>query len=99
MALSTAWRKTVPAIVASNFTVVLALLTLLFATIPMTRGLGVPAALGPLIALAAVLFVLPPLLAVCGRRVFWPFIPRPGQRPIRGGPGARSPLGCRSDLW
>ncbi len=35
-ALSTAWRKTAPAILASNFTVVLALLTLLFATIPST---------------------------------------------------------------
>lgn len=76
-ALSAAWRETVPAILASNFTVVLALVTLLFATIPMTRGLGVPAALGLVIALAAVLFVLPPFLAVCGRRVFWPFIPRP----------------------
>lgn len=83
-ALSTAWRKTVPAILASNVTVVLALLTLLLASIPMTRGLGVPAALGLLIALAAVLFVLPPLLAVCGRRVFWPFIPRPGQKPVQG---------------
>ena len=76
-ALSAAWRGTVPAILASNFTVVLALVTLLFATIPMTRGLGVPAALGLVIALATVLFVLPPFLAVCGRRVFWPFIPRP----------------------
>lgn len=83
-ALSTAWRKTVPAILASNFTVVLALLALLFATIPMTRGLGVPAAIGLLIALAAVLFVLPPFLAVCGRRAFWPFIPRPGQSRGRG---------------
>ncbi len=83
-ALSVAWRKTVPAILASNVTVVLALLTLLFATIPMTRGLGVPAALGLLIALAAVLFVLPPFLAVCGRRVFWPFIPRPGQEANQG---------------
>lgn len=83
-ALSTAWRNTAPAILASNFTVVLALLTLLFATIPMTRGLGVPAALGLLIALAAVMFVLPPLLAVCGRRVFWPFIPRPGREPAQG---------------
>lgn len=83
-ALSTAWRKTVPAIVASNFTVVLALLTLLFASIPMTHGLGVPSAIGLLIALAAVLFVLPPVLAICGRRVFWPFIPSPG-RPDRQG--------------
>lgn len=83
-ALSAAWRKTVPAILASNFTVVLALLTLLFATIPMTRGLGVPSAIGLLIALGAVLFVLPPLLAVCGRRVFWPFIPRPDQERTQG---------------
>lgn len=78
LALSRAWRKTMPAILASNVTVVLALLTLLMAAIPMTRGLGVPAALGLLIALAAVLLVLPPVLAVCGRRIFWPFVPRPG---------------------
>lgn len=77
-ALSTAWRKTMPAILASNFTVVLALLTLVLAVIPMTRGLGIPAALGLLVALAAVLFALPPLLAVCGRGIFWPFVPRPG---------------------
>lgn len=78
LALSRAWRETVPAIFASNFTVVVALLTLLLAAIPMTRGLGVPAALGLLIALAAVLLVLPPVLAVCGRRIFWPFVPRSG---------------------
>lgn len=83
-ALSAAWRKTVPAILASNFTVVVALLTLLCASIPMTRGLGVPAAIGLLIALAAVLLVLPPFLAVCGRKVFWPFIPRPGQERRQG---------------
>jgi len=83
-ALSTAWRRTAPAILASNFTVVLALLTLVFATIPMTRGLGVPAAIGLLIALAAVLLVLPPFLAVCGRRVFWPFVPSPGQQRTQG---------------
>lgn len=84
VALSVAWRKTLPAIVASNLTVVLALLTLLFATIPMTRGLGVPAAVGLLIALAAVLFVLPPVLALFGRRVFWPFIPRPDHESKQG---------------
>lgn len=83
-ALSRAWRKTVPAVVASNVTVVLALLALVFATIPMTRGLGIPAAIGLLIAVTAVLFVLPPLLAVCGRRLFWPFIPRPGEARSQG---------------
>lgn len=78
-ALAIAWRKTAPAVLASNVTVVLALLTLVFAVIPGTRGLGIASAVGLLIALAAVLFVLPPILAVCGRGVFWPFVPRPGQ--------------------
>lgn len=77
-ALRAAWKGTAPAILASNATVVLALLTLLLAVIPGTRGLGVAAAAGLIVALVAVLFVLPPLLAVCGRRVFWPRVPRPG---------------------
>lgn len=85
LALNRAWRGTVGAILASNITVVLALLTLVFAVIPMTRGLGVPSALGLLIALAAVLFVLPPFLAVVGRKAFWPFIPRPGTEHKSGG--------------
>ena len=78
-ALSIAWRKTAPAIIASNVTVVLSLLTLVLAVIPGTHGLGISSAIGLLIALAAVLLVLPPFLAVCGRRIFWPFIPRPGE--------------------
>lgn len=75
-ALATAWRGTAPAVFASNATVVLSLLTLVLAVIPGTRGLGIASAIGLLIALAAVLLVLPPALAVCGRRVFWPFVPR-----------------------
>ncbi|WP_447948696.1 MMPL family transporter [Microbacterium maritypicum] len=77
-ALVAAWRATAPAIVASNVTVVLALSTLALAVIPGTRGLGIASAVGLLIALAAVLLVLPPALAVCGRRLFWPFAPRVG---------------------
>ena len=84
-ALSTAWRKTVPAILASNVTVVLALLTLVLAVIPGTHGLGISSAIGLLIALASVLFLLPPLLAVCGRKVFWPFVPKPGDTGKQGG--------------
>lgn len=83
-ALGAAWRGTVDAILASNITVVLSLSVLLFAAMPMTRGLGVPAALGLLIVLAAVLIVLPPVLAICGRKVFWPFIPRPQHAPTQG---------------
>ncbi|MGO1385586.1 MAG: MMPL family transporter [Arachnia sp.] len=77
-ALASAWRKTLPAILASNVTVVLSLLTLAFAVIPGTRGLGISSAVGLLIALLAVLLALPPVLAVCGRKVFWPFVPKPG---------------------
>ncbi len=91
-ALATAWRTTAPAILASNVTVVLALLTLLAAIMPATRGLGVAAAAGLLVALVAVLFPLTSLLAVCGRRVCWPFVPRPtgvfapgGVAAVRGG--------------
>lgn len=78
IALVKALRATAPAILASNATVVLALLTLVFATIPTTSGLGVAAAVGLLIAMLFGLFVLPAALAVCGRRLFWPFIPRSG---------------------
>ncbi|MCW2289073.1 RND superfamily putative drug exporter [Leucobacter luti] len=84
VALSIAWRKTAPAILASNVTVVLALLTLVLAAIPGTHGLGVASALGLVVALAAVLFALPPLLAVCGRKLFWPFVPRPGSSRPQG---------------
>ncbi|MFD4960449.1 MMPL family transporter [Microbacterium sp. NPDC058389] len=93
VALARAWRASLPAIVASNATVVLSLLTLLLAVVPGTRGLGIASALGLLIALAAVLFVLPPALAVCGRGVFWPLVPRPG-RPTRR-VGAWRALGAR----
>jgi RND superfamily putative drug exporter len=77
-ALRTAVRTAGPAIVASNATVVLALLTLLFAASPSTRSLGVQAASGLVVAAVFSLLVLPPLLAVCGVRLFWPFIPRQG---------------------
>jgi RND superfamily putative drug exporter len=77
-ALSVAVRRAGPAIIASNATVVLALLTLLFASSPSTRSLGVQAAAGLVVAAVYVLVVLPPLLGLFGKRLFWPFIPRVG---------------------
>lgn len=77
-ALRRAVRRAGPAIVASNATVVLALLTLLFASTPSTRSLGALAACGLMVAAISVLAILPPLLALCGRRLFWPFIPHTG---------------------
>ncbi len=75
-ALRTAVRNAGPAILASNATVVLALLTLLLAVVPSTRSLGAQAASGLLVAAVFVLAALPPLLALFGPRLFWPFIPR-----------------------
>ena len=81
-ALATAVRRAGPAIIASNATVVLALLTLLLASSPSTRSLGVQAASGLVVAAVFVLLVLPPLLGVFGRKLFWPFVPRVGDKAL-----------------
>ena len=81
-ALRTAVRFAGPAIVASNATVVLALLSLLLASSPTTRSLGVQAASGLVVAAIFVLLVLPPLLALFGPKLFWPFTPRAGSAEI-----------------
>ncbi|MDI9894651.1 MMPL family transporter [Rhodococcus sp. IEGM 1381] len=80
LALRQAVRQAGPAIIASNATVVLALLTLLLAILPSTRSLGALAAAGLVVAAVFVLFVLPPLLAVCGPKLFWPFVPKQSDR-------------------
>ncbi len=81
-ALRVAVRQAGPAILASNATVVLALLTLVLASSPSTRSLGVQAASGLVVAAVFVLLVLPPLLALFGRRLFWPFVPKVGAKPL-----------------
>jgi len=78
-ALSKAWASSFEAILTSNLTVVLALLTMGLAVMEDTRGLGIVCAAGLLIAAIFALFLLPPVLAMCGRKAFWPLIPRPGQ--------------------
>lgn len=77
-ALREAVRHAGPAVVASNVTVVLAVLTLLLATSPGNQVLGLSSAVGLLVALVLVLGLLPPVLALFGRKLFWPFIPRVG---------------------
>ncbi|OBG17637.1 hypothetical protein A5765_05880 [Mycolicibacterium celeriflavum] len=81
-ALGTAVRRAGPAIVASNATVVLALLTLVFASSPSVRSLGVQAAAGLIVAAVFVMLVLPPLLSLFGKRLFWPFVPAVGAEPL-----------------
>jgi RND superfamily putative drug exporter len=77
-AMGVALGRTAEAILASGWTVVLACLTLLLATLEGSRSLGVAAAIGVVVAMAAALVVLPCALVVCGRRLFWPFVPKVG---------------------
>jgi RND superfamily putative drug exporter len=78
-AMRRALRGAGPAIVASAVTVVLSLLTLLLASLDDTVALGVTSALGIAVAALFALTALPVALVVCGRGLFWPFIPRVGE--------------------
>jgi putative drug exporter of the RND superfamily len=77
-AIRVAMRRTGPVILASGGTVMAALLTLSLAEVTGTSGLGPIGALGIAMAMVSMLTVLPALLTICGRRAFWPFIPRVG---------------------
>ncbi|MEV0605503.1 MMPL family transporter [Polymorphospora rubra] len=79
-----------PAIAASAATVCLSLLTLLTAVLGNDRAIGVAGAVGLAVAATYGLVVLPAALSVCGRGLFWPFVPRAGQAdPARSGIWAR----------
>jgi RND superfamily putative drug exporter len=71
----------------SGLTVIGALAAVVVATFGLYQGLGPALAIGIAVALLANLTLLPALLAVLGRSVFWPRIPQPGQH--RGGAWGR----------
>jgi RND superfamily putative drug exporter len=71
-----AWRASAPAILASGITVAVGLLCLLAADMNSTRGLGPVGAIGIATALLAMMTLLPALLVIFGRWLFWPFVPR-----------------------
>ncbi|GIJ75222.1 MMPL family transporter [Virgisporangium ochraceum] len=85
VAMRHALARSVPAIAASGATVILALLALLLADMNSTRGLGPVAAIGIGSALLAMVTLLPAVLVVCGRWVFWPAVPKAR---AEGAPGA-----------
>jgi RND superfamily putative drug exporter len=62
----------------SGLTVIAALATVVVATFGLYQGLGPGLAIGIVVALLANLTLLPALLAVLGRSVFWPKIPKVG---------------------
>ena len=75
-AMRSALRAATPAIAASASTVVAGLCALMLADINSTRSLGAVCAVGVAAAAMAMVTVLPMMLTILGRWVFWPFVPR-----------------------
>ncbi len=77
-AMTEAVHRAGPAVLASGGTVVLGMLCLLAADMNSTRGLGPVAAIGIAVTLVVLMTLLPALLVICGRWVFWPVRPTLG---------------------
>ena len=85
LAMAQALRRSFPAVAASAATVSLGLICLLAADLPATRGLGPVCVVGVLAAFAVMTTLLPALVVLFGRWIFWPFVPRAG---VAAGAGA-----------
>jgi putative drug exporter of the RND superfamily len=79
-AMAVALHRAAPAIIASAATVILSLLCLLVAELASTKSLGPVMAVGIAVGLLAMITLLPALLVIFGRWVFWP------RRPTLGSP-------------
>jgi RND superfamily putative drug exporter len=75
-AMIAAWKGAAPPIVASAITVILGLICLTFAELNSTSGLGPVCAIGIAATVVVMLTVLPVMLVVSGRWIFWPKRPR-----------------------
>ncbi|GGP33399.1 MMPL family transporter [Streptomyces calvus] len=80
-AMSAALRGCGPAVLASSGTVAAGLLCLLAADLNSSSGMGPVGMVGVLAALVAMTTLLPAVLVLLGRRVFWPLIPAFGSAP------------------
>jgi len=77
-AMAMALHRAGPAIIASAATVAIGMSILSFAEVNSTSGLGPVAALGIVVGLLAMITLLPALLVICGRWLFWPVRPAYG---------------------
>jgi len=77
-AMALALHRAGPAIIASAATVAIGMSILSFAEVNSTSGLGPVAAVGVVIGLLAMITLLPALLVICGRWLFWPVRPAYG---------------------
>ena len=75
-AMAHALHRAAPAILASGATVIIGLLCLSFAQMNSTSSLGPVGAAGIACALLVMMILLPALLVIVGRWIFWPFVPR-----------------------
>lgn len=80
-AMAAALKGCGPAVLASSGTVAAGLFCLLAADLNSSRGMGPLGTVGILCALAAMMTLLPAILVLLGRRVFWPLVPRYGSTP------------------
>ncbi|MFF4568514.1 MMPL family transporter [Streptomyces sp. NPDC001410] len=83
-AMAEALHRSGPAIVASAATVAVSLTLLMLATLNSTKGLGPACAVGVLVGLLAMVTLLPALLVICGRWIFWPVRPSYGSAGATG---------------
>jgi RND superfamily putative drug exporter len=77
-AMALALHRAGPAIIASAATVAIGMSILSLAELNSTSGLGPVAALGIVVGLLAMITLLPALLVIFGRWLFWPVRPKPG---------------------
>jgi RND superfamily putative drug exporter len=93
-AMTVALGRAGPAILASGSTVILSLLCLLVAELNSTKSLGPVMAIGVGVGLCAMVTLLPALLVIFGRWMFWPLRPTLGSaEPTERGLWAR--IGAR----
>lgn len=75
-ALLASWRRSIEPIAAAGGTVIAGLLCLLLSDLTSNKALGPVGAIGIIFAIISALTLLPSLLLVWGRKVFWPRIPK-----------------------
>ena len=92
-------RRVGESITASAATVMVALLTLLAASFGLYHDLGLPLAIGIAVMLLAGLTLLPALLAILGRAVFWPTRTRTETGPADGTWGRVAARLVRRPVW
>ncbi|MGZ0148185.1 MMPL family transporter [Kribbella sp. WER1] len=84
VAMRIAVRRVAEPILASGGTVIAALGLLLLASTETLMGIAIGCIIGIALAMLAGLVVLPAVLVLFGRRVFWPFVPRVGDATTEG---------------